>query len=472
MQSLTYSRLIIAAMLFIALVVSTCISSTVSAAPSGPYAYVTNNRGNVSVIDTQTNTIVANVSTGGTLPFAVAVNPAGTKVYVANYDRNNLAIIDAATNTVTTTVPIGASPFGVAVNAAGTKIYTTGERDYNLTVIDAATNNVTARVPMGWAHRVLPAGLAEAEEVGALASTSGYSYGIAPNPAGTKVYVANFWDGNVSVIDTAGNTVETVIQLGDSPDSMVMNSAGTKLFVTSASESNLTVINPDTNAVTAKIRVGSFPIAVALNPTGTRAYVANRDSGTVSVIDTATNTVIATVILGGRPFGVSVTPDGAKVYVSNFNSNNVSVIDAATNIITANVTVGAPTMAWGIFIAQSPPAPPAPPAPAPVLQVPLDVGVMFNVRDNSYTPIEGALVSVGDQNATSNNFGSYLVLTSGDNVTVNVSARGYANQSFPYLVSTGKTEPVTMQPAGAATTSRLIRLLGPTQITTGLRLWL
>ena len=68
-------------------------------------AYITNDgSGNVSVIDTATNTVTATI-TVGTAPFAVAVSPDGGTIYVANIDSNNVSAIGASTNKVTALTP-------------------------------------------------------------------------------------------------------------------------------------------------------------------------------------------------------------------------------------------------------------------------------------------------------------------------------------------------------------------------------
>jgi YVTN family beta-propeller protein len=51
---------------------------------------------------------------------------------------------------------------------------------HNVSVIDTSTNLVIALVPVG-----------------------SNPYGVAVNPAGTRVYVSNFRSDNVSVIDTS-----------------------------------------------------------------------------------------------------------------------------------------------------------------------------------------------------------------------------------------------------------------------------
>ncbi len=105
--------------------------------------------------------------------------------------------------------------------------------------------------------------------------------------------------GNVSVIDTATNTVVATVTVGASPQGWP---------------------SP---------RMGNTPMSRMVSP------------GTVSVIDTASNTVVATVTAGYDPAGVAITPDGKHAYVANgYGSNTVSVIDTANNTVVATITVG------------------------------------------------------------------------------------------------------------------------------------
>jgi len=111
-------------------------------------------------------------------------------------------------------------------------------------------------------------------------------------------------------------------------------------YVTNAFSNNVSVIDTASNTVTATVTVGFLPRDVAVTPDGKHAYVTNQFSNNVSVIDTASNTVTATVAVGNIPAGVAVTPDGTHAYVTNALSNNVSVIDTASNTVTATVAVG------------------------------------------------------------------------------------------------------------------------------------
>ncbi len=153
-------------------------------------------------------------------------------------------------------------------------------------------------------------------------------------------YIANFNSSNVSVIDTASNTVVATVAVGTNPQGVSVNPAGTRVYVTNLADSTVSVINTASNTVTATVAVGASPYGVSVNPAGTRAYVTNASNNSVSVIDTASNTVTATVAVGAGPFGVAVNPAGARVYVTNYSSNSVSVIDTSSNTVAATVPVG------------------------------------------------------------------------------------------------------------------------------------
>jgi len=241
-------------------------------------------------------------------------------------------------------------------SSTGTYAYITNELDSSVSVIDIDTNTVTDTVSAG-----------------------SYPVGVAVNPSGTKVYVANYYledyentlsqsidaksaflkgttehvetdGGTVSVIDTATNTLIATVPVGSYPFGVAVNPTETKVYVANRGSSTVSVIDTATNTVTATIPVESGANGIAVTPDGKKVYVTNFDTNTVSVIDAATNTVTATVPVGSYPFGVAVSPDGTKVYVTNTNSQTVSVIDTATNTVTAIV----PVEAWPFGVAVNP----------------------------------------------------------------------------------------------------------------------
>ncbi|MGB9939582.1 PGF-pre-PGF domain-containing protein [Methanosarcina sp.] len=344
-KNILYSKTFVSVFLvsFLIFVSSTTSAAPVpSASPAATYAYIPNQNGTVSVLDTANNTVIASVPVGK-LPLGVAVTSDATKVYVANQGSGSVSVIDTATNTVTATVPVEWSPRGVAVSPDGTKVYVTACYYGGIvSIIDTATDTVTETVDV-----------------------EDFPTGVAVTPDGTKVYVAN-WYRNVSVINTSTNTVIATVNVGSNyphgyPHGVAVNPEGTKVYVSKGDtpcsvnacypgNGTVSVIDTATNNVTATVPVGQSPGGVAVTPDGKKVYVANSDP-TVSIIDTATNTVTATINVGNRPYGVAVNPAGTKVYVTNPDSGMVSLIDTTTNKVTATVNVGGSPTAFGQFIA-------------------------------------------------------------------------------------------------------------------------
>jgi len=156
----------------------------------------------------------------------------------------------------------------------------------------------------------------------------------------TYAYVANYSSGNVSVIDTATNTVVSTITVGTNPFDVAITPNGQYAYVVNVGSSNVSVINTSTNAVVATISVGTSPFDVAITPNGQYAYVVNVGSSNVSVINTATNTVVSTISVGTNPYSIAITPNGLYAYVANEGSGNVSVINTATNTVVDTISTG------------------------------------------------------------------------------------------------------------------------------------
>ncbi len=157
-------------------------------------AYITNNLSDtVSVINTETQTVVGPAIPVGVQPFGVAATPDGRFVYVANVVSNTVSVINADTNLVSSTIPVGTRPFGIATSSDAQFAYVSNSSDNTVSVIDTATNTV----------------------VGSPISVGLQPFGIAVTPNGSAVYVANNLGNSVSVIDTATKTVSATITGGN-----------------------------------------------------------------------------------------------------------------------------------------------------------------------------------------------------------------------------------------------------------------
>ena len=87
-----------------------------------PFAYVANNvAGNVSVIDTASNTVVAAVTVGN-MPVAVAITPNGAFAYVTNFMDNTVSVtmpaLDGALAGVTVTLVLACVTDGTKIHGS------------------------------------------------------------------------------------------------------------------------------------------------------------------------------------------------------------------------------------------------------------------------------------------------------------------------------------------------------------------
>jgi YVTN family beta-propeller protein len=81
---------------------------------------------------------------------------------------------------------------------------------------------------------------------------------------------------------------------------------GETAYVVNLGSNDVSVIDTADNTVTGTVAVGGDPSGVAITPDGNLAYVTNYSSNDVSVIDTADNTITGTVAVGGDPNGLAI----------------------------------------------------------------------------------------------------------------------------------------------------------------------
>jgi YVTN family beta-propeller protein/autotransporter-associated beta strand protein len=296
-------------------------------------AYITNNvSGTLSVINTETQTVVGQPITVGVQPFGVAATPDGRFVYVTNVVNGTVSVISADTNLISSTIPVGTRPFGIATSSDAQFAYVANSFDHTVSVINTATNTVVGSpIPVG-----------------------NQPFGIAVTPNGSTVYVANDLGNSVSVIDTATKTVSATIPVGLAPQGLAITPNGQFVYVANFGSNTVSKISTASNTVVTVIptTIDTGLGSLAITPDGQFVYVTDQNDGTVTVISTSTDTLVgAPITVGTHPFGVSATPNGQFVFVTNFGSNNVFVINTATNTVTtAPITVGTSPLSLGSFI--------------------------------------------------------------------------------------------------------------------------
>ena len=172
----------------------------------------------VSVINTATNRLIANIPVGDK-SYEIAFDSANDRMYVTNSADNTVSVISTANNSVIATVSVGDRPHPIAFDSENNRMYVGNQVDETVSVINTATNGVIATISVG-----------------------DYPRGIAFDSANNRMYVTNASDGTVSVIDTATNSVIDTISVGESPQGIAFDPVNNRMYVTNRNDDTVSVI--------------------------------------------------------------------------------------------------------------------------------------------------------------------------------------------------------------------------------------
>ena len=258
---------------------------------------------------------------------ATSAFAAGPYAYLPSSDHATISAVDLS-NTAATPATISVTGtesttgfYGVALAARGDMLYIADQVNETVFQINTATGATAHSYFVGSNPR-----------------------GIAVDPSGVHVVVADFASTGLSIINTTTQVVASVDfgslsgNANPSPNGVALNLAGTRAYVTDASVGHrlcrINVISPPANVANSDCVVvgapdddGANPNALALSPDDTRVYVVNHGEATVSAVDTSTLTVVRTFALGfGSPNGIAVSASGKRAYVGT-GLGRVIVID-------------------------------------------------------------------------------------------------------------------------------------------------
>jgi len=183
--------------------------------------------------------------------------------------------------------------------------------------------------------------------------------GLAISPDGTTLFVANYQNDSLSVINTATRTVtnETVFfapgqttAVGEMPYWPVVLSnaqgAPVKTYVSSQRDGQVLSVLPSGSFKV--IKVGGEPNRMILSADQLRLYVANGDLDEIEMIDTTKDVVASRISVarpgykykGSNPNSLALSPDGKRLYATLGGENAVAVIDVASQQLLGRIPTG------------------------------------------------------------------------------------------------------------------------------------
>jgi YVTN family beta-propeller protein len=253
-------------------------------------AYVVNaNDGTASVIDGDTDAVVATVAVGSH-PYSIAVNSATGLAYISHTFSDQTTILDCTTNAVSS-LRAGSSDL-IAIDPDRNTIYLMSYESSTLTVLDGASRSLSSiSIGMHEWGLVLEEGAGTvfvartgAAEVAVMKRSSSVAEPIptghipcalAFNPKMERAYVANYGDNSVTVIDTGMNRAIATVPAGNRPQAIAFDTARNLILVANTHDDIVTVMDGSTYAVLENLPAGKHPYALALDSDSGSLYVAD-----------------------------------------------------------------------------------------------------------------------------------------------------------------------------------------------------
>ena len=157
-----------------------------------------------------------------------------------------------------------------------------------------------------------------------------------------RIFVANFGDNTVSVIDGSLDREIAILPVGKSPQSLALRPHPPLIAVANSGTSSLSLIDPvGLTVLPDPLTIGSGPETLAFSADGTRLFVTCYYDRSLHVIDLAGRTQPHEALAFERtPRGVLVTPDGTKLLVLlHAEDGGVAVVDLATWRVDKTISV-------------------------------------------------------------------------------------------------------------------------------------
>lgn len=292
------------------------------------YLFVTNSGSqNVSVIDTETDTVVRDVLMApipknkhhdkianiqqftsckachidprGDFPMGIALAPKGDDVIVTNFEAGNLVRMGALDFAVREVVPM---KYEAQPNAANVIFSPVKDEAYVL-------NRTMVKVPgkkVPGILTVLDGKLKPKKTVEVIRSP----FGMVLNDDGSELFIASRITNKVEIWDTEQWTLKRTLITGDGPVGLFLAS-GHKLYTGNFYTNRpayVSVVDTQSGETLKKIEMAGDITRMTTDPGRRYLYVANSGANKITVVDLATDTVIRELAAGAFPVDLVFKP--------------------------------------------------------------------------------------------------------------------------------------------------------------------
>ncbi|MDX1686529.1 MAG: hypothetical protein R3248_00965 [Candidatus Promineifilaceae bacterium] len=296
----------------------------IAISPAGETAYILHRSETyLGIVDLSARQMMT-VSLGANPSPGLAVAPDGSEVYVGMWDLG-VSVVDSQAETVIAQIATEERAYHLVVSDDGETAYV--HSDLNVGVIDLTARQEVDAFPMGtW-----PTGLA-------------FDSG-GPSPDDDRLIISQLDGFGIRVlhparadeIRTAGNGTT------DYADDVVLSRDGLRLYWLDGASGELVVSNLETGStiVTVTLSGGSRLNDLAVDEDQRMAYVTSDgyyDDGTLSIIDLAQGQEVNALTVGTSARSLALSPGGAFAYVGG--NDDLVIVDLLQQQVDGSISVG------------------------------------------------------------------------------------------------------------------------------------
>ena len=314
-------------------------------------AYVSNQKGGVSIIDLNTLTASDDIDVKGDEPRGIAISDDGKIMVVATRENGSVSVIDLATNQVLTQIKVGQNPEFVRIKG-------------NYAFVSYEPSAKAGPPPVPGSAEAITAAKDDADDdkeparIGVIDLKLGKKIreitggpeteGIEFSKDGKLLVITNEADNTVTVHNLkTGRLLKTIRthEYGDRPRGIKVSPNGKTYLVTLEFGNKFIVMNKNFK-VLRTVDTGASPYGIAYDRKGERIYVAANKAKTLEVYDAITYEKIKDIPTGNRCWHFSFTPDDKDILLACAKSDAILVID--TEKLEVIKQIQDKKMPWGV----------------------------------------------------------------------------------------------------------------------------
>jgi YVTN family beta-propeller protein len=315
-------------------------------------AYVSNQNGDVSVVDLATMQVSGTISAYGKEPRGIGITADGKLLVLANREGGAIAVIDRTSGQLLRHVAVGKNPEFVRVRGHLAFVSYEPSSEGQAPRPAAAGASGAGREAAKDDDKDEPAHIAivDIDHGKVLRSIRGglETEGIEFAADGRHIIVTNEADNNITVHEIAtGKLVKTidVKPWGNRPRGIKRSPDG-KSYVATLEFSDAFIVLDSAYRVIKSVKTGGSPYGVSFDRSGARLYVAAAKSKELQVFDTKTWEPIRSVTTGTRCWHFTFTPDDKSILLACGRSSEVVVVDADT--LQVDKRIADDQLPWGV----------------------------------------------------------------------------------------------------------------------------